>query len=294
MLRQISPTRSTVKTSHDSSAQSLSILPPAINQQAQPFEELLQCVRTLRELAGFALLTSAKRTLVLEEADFNQFTSSHHRQHLEIEQPPINDSRNDNKLSNPVIDERSKEKQLNKRFDDEKKGHLDKMGGSRRLPKSAIRVMEAWLRSHEHYPYPSFNEKMKIAKTLPILNPQVQTWFINRRGRMLDKVYQRNSFRAQVRRKLSTLTDHQQIQKIDQSNCNRFEQFGFLCPISFSICYSLHGLTVKYCKYHSKRIFHLDLIYWGQSDLVDDDHSNEWMHENLVIARSIWPDVGGP
>jgi hypothetical protein len=59
------------------------------------------------------------------------------------------------------------------------------------LPKPTTAILRAWLLEHKMHPYPTEDEKQKLAHATKLTVHQISNWFINARRRillpMLDK-----------------------------------------------------------------------------------------------------------
>ena len=55
-------------------------------------------------------------------------------------------------------------------------------------PKESIQILQEWLKSIIHNPYPSSSEKKELAKRSNLEEKQVSLWFQNTRARKTEKV----------------------------------------------------------------------------------------------------------
>ena len=83
--------------------------------------------------------------------------------------------------------------------------HDKKAGrGKQKLPKEARQVLKSWYVEHIEDPYPSHEEKERLAKDAGINLKQVKTWFINMRGNSVRKQNLPEKFTQEIRKKLVT------------------------------------------------------------------------------------------
>ena len=76
--------------------------------------------------------------------------------------------------------------------------------GKVKLPKTAKKVMNDWYAKNLEDPYPTHEQKMKLADQAHITLKQVNNWFINMRGRASIKSFKGIDFNDQIQKKLRT------------------------------------------------------------------------------------------
>ena len=74
--------------------------------------------------------------------------------------------------------------------------------GKTKLPKSAKNILNEWYINNKDDPYPTPEQKMKLAEESQITLKQVNNWFINMRGRTCSKSYKGPDFNHQIQKKL--------------------------------------------------------------------------------------------
>ena len=75
--------------------------------------------------------------------------------------------------------------------------------GKFKLPRRVKQILHNWYSSHAEDPYPSYEQKTALAREAQITIKQVNSWFINMRGRA-TKVNKASDFNMQIQRKLET------------------------------------------------------------------------------------------
>ena len=74
--------------------------------------------------------------------------------------------------------------------------------GKIKLPKSAKNILNEWYINNQDDPYPTPEQKMKLAEESQISLKQVNNWFINMRGKTCSKSYRGPDFNHQIQKKL--------------------------------------------------------------------------------------------
>lgn len=86
--------------------------------------------------------------------------------------------------------------------------------GKHKLPKEARQVLKSWFIEHIEDPYPSAEEKERLAKDAGINLKQVNTWFINKRGNSIRRLSQPEKFTQEIRKKLVTEQQKRNLEKM--------------------------------------------------------------------------------
>jgi len=115
--------------------------------------------------------------------------------------------------------------------------------GKTKIPKKALTVLKNWLTDHFQDPYPSHEEKIRLADEAGITFKQVQNWFTNARGRIWRRTYNPEKFVSQIEGRL--IEKDQERPPIFQNNNNNVyynesiqpaypSQSGYMLPRLYS------------------------------------------------------------
>lgn len=82
--------------------------------------------------------------------------------------------------------------------------------GKTKFPKVAKNILKSWYESHKEDPFPSHEEKLRLAEESGVTLKQVKCWFINMRRKRWNKEEDKN-FSKQIKSKLVTGTENAEV-----------------------------------------------------------------------------------
>lgn len=82
--------------------------------------------------------------------------------------------------------------------------------GKTKFPKMAKNILKSWYESHKEDPFPSHEEKVRLAEESGVTLKQVKCWFINMRRKRWNKEGDRD-FSKQIKSKLVTGTENAEV-----------------------------------------------------------------------------------
>jgi hypothetical protein len=122
--------------------------------------------------------------------------------------------------------------------------------GKTKIPKKALTILKNWLTEHFQDPYPSHEEKLRLAEEAGVTFKQVQNWFTNARGRIWRRTYNPEKFVSQIEGRLiekdqervmplgnnnnNVYYNDSSIQQQQQQQQQAYPQNGFMLPHLYS------------------------------------------------------------